>query len=58
MARATAALKSLAERPGPHSGMATTHPFAMLRMPGEKARRAGFAGLVRDLRAAARWVDQ
>lgn len=39
--------------PGGHRGMVTMHPSALLRMPDQSARRAGFAALVRDLRAAA-----
>jgi DNA polymerase len=41
------------ELPDGHRGMVTTHPAAVLRMPDEAARRAGFAGLVADLNAAA-----
>ncbi len=41
------------ELPDGHRGMVTTHPSAVLRMPEEAARRAGFAGLVADLKAAA-----
>lgn len=41
------------ELPDGHRGMVTTHPSAVLRMPDEAARRAGFAGLVADLNAAA-----
>lgn len=33
-------------------GMVTVHPSAILRMPDEAARRAAFAGLVKDLREA------
>ncbi len=39
--------------PGGDRGMVTIHPSALLRMPDEAARRAGFAGLVADLKAAA-----
>ncbi|MDB5487148.1 MAG: uracil-DNA glycosylase [Reyranella sp.] len=46
------------ELPDGHRGMVTTHPSAILRMPDEKARRASFAGLVRDLRAAVRLLDK
>ena len=42
------------ELPGGHRGMVTMHPSAILRMPDEAARRAGFAGLVRDFKAAAK----
>lgn len=42
---------------GGHRGVVTTHPSAILRMPDEKARRAGFAALVGDLRAAAKLAD-
>lgn len=42
----------LLELPGGHRAMVTTHPSALLRMPGEAARRAGFAALVADLKAA------
>lgn len=41
------------ELPGGHRGMVTTHPSALLRMPDEAGRRAGFAALVADLEAAA-----
>lgn len=41
------------ELPGGHRGMVTTHPSALLRMPGEAARRAGFSALVADLKEAA-----
>lgn len=40
------------ELPGGTPGMVTTHPSALLRMPDEASRRAGFAALVKDLRAA------
>jgi hypothetical protein len=36
--------------------MVTTHPSALLRMPDEASRRAGFAALVKDLRAASRYL--
>ncbi len=42
------------ELPDGHRGMVTTHPSAILRMPEEAARRAGFAALVKDLKAAKR----
>jgi DNA polymerase len=35
-------------------GMVTAHPSAILRMPGDAARRVAFAALVRDLKAAAK----
>jgi uracil-DNA glycosylase len=35
-------------------GMVTTHPSSILRMPDQKARHAAFAGLVKDLKAAAK----
>lgn len=35
-------------------GIVTTHPSAILRMPDEASRRAGFAALVADLKAAAK----
>lgn len=41
------------ELPGGHRGMVTTHPSALLRMPDEAGRRAGFAALLADLKAAA-----
>ena len=40
-----------------HRGMVTMHPSALLRMPDQAARRAGFAALVRDLRAAAKLAE-
>jgi uracil-DNA glycosylase family protein len=42
------------ELPDGLRGMVTTHPSAILRMPGDAARRTAFAALVRDLRAAAK----
>jgi DNA polymerase len=39
--------------PGGSRGMVTMHPSALLRMPDETSRKAGFAALVRDLKAAA-----
>jgi len=33
-------------------GMVTTHPSSILRMPDQKARRAAFAALVKDLKSA------
>lgn len=42
--------------PDGRRGMVTSHPSAILRMPDERSRRAGFAALVRDLRAAAALV--
>ena len=33
-------------------GMVTIHPSSILRMPDQKARRAAYAGLVKDLKAA------
>lgn len=42
------------ELPDGHCGMVTTHPSAILRMPDEAARRAGFSALVEDLKAAKR----
>ncbi len=44
------------ELPGGTPGMVTTHPSALLRMPDEASRRAGFAALVKDLRAASRYL--
>ena len=41
------------ELPGGHRGMVTTHPSALLRMPDEAGRRAGFAALLADLKTAA-----
>jgi len=41
------------ELPGGHRAMVTTHPSALLRMPDEAGRRAGFSALVADLKAAA-----
>ena len=35
-----------------HRGMVTVHPSSILRMPGQKARHAAFAALVKDLEAA------
>jgi len=43
--------------PGGYRGMLTTHPSALLRMPDETARRAGFVALVVDLKAAALIAD-
>jgi uracil-DNA glycosylase family protein len=40
------------ELPDGRRGMVTTHPSAILRMPDEAARRAGFSALVKDLRMA------
>ena len=40
------------ELPDGRRGMVTTHPSAILRMPDEAARRAGFSTLVKDLRMA------
>lgn len=45
------------ELPGGHRGMVTTHPSALLRMPDEAARHAGFAALVADLGAATRLAE-
>lgn len=45
------------ELPGGHRGMMTIHPSALLRMPDESARRAGFSALVADLGAAARLAE-
>jgi uracil-DNA glycosylase len=44
------------ELPDGVRAMVTTHPSAILRMPGDAARRTAFAALVRDLRAAAKKV--
>ena len=35
-------------------GMVATHPSSILRMPDQKARRAAFAALVKDLKGAAK----
>lgn len=40
------------ELPDGRRGMVTPHPSAILRMPDEAARRAGFSALVKDLRMA------
>ncbi|WP_020695335.1 UdgX family uracil-DNA binding protein [Reyranella massiliensis] len=40
------------ELPDGRRGMVATHPSAILRMPDEAARRAGFSTLVKDLRMA------
>ena len=40
------------ELPDGRRGMVATHPSAILRMPDEAARRAGFSALVKDLRMA------
>ena len=42
------------ELPDGRRGMVTTHPSAILRMPDEAARRAGFSALVKDLKMAKR----
>jgi uracil-DNA glycosylase len=46
------------ELPGGHRGMVTTHPSALLRMPDEVSRRAGFSTLVKDLKAASRLLHK
>lgn len=43
--------------PGGQRGMVTIHPSAILRMPDEAARQVGFAGLVGDLKVAAKLAD-
>src|SRR5689334_12187764 len=40
------------ELPDGRKAMVTTHPSAILRMPGDAARRAALAALVKDLRKA------
>jgi DNA polymerase len=45
------------ELPGGHRGMVTIHPSALLRMPDEAARHAGFAALVADLKVADRLAE-
>ena len=42
------------ELPDGRRGMVTPHPSAILRMPDEAARRAGFSALVKDLKMAKR----
>ncbi len=42
---------------GNRAGLVTIHPSAILRMPGEAARTAGFDWLVADLRTAAALVQ-